>query len=129
MAGDGGESWKVEETENELRRLNCALRAGRLRLPWFDDVIGRVGIRVGDLALVEAVPDGEGSWFGRALLRDGRALRFDLDASDPAFSTITDDSDTFYDSVRLKLKHKPWSREVVADRLRNELVDQNESSD
>lgn len=113
---------RIEETEAELRKLNCALREGALSLPWFDDVLERVGLRIHDIMLVDVTPDGEGSWFGAALSIDGRLWRFDLDGSDPSFSTISDDTEGFRESVRVKARHMPWSRDVVADRMKDNLI-------
>lgn len=114
---------RVEEAEEELRELNRIFRCGVLKLPYCEEVLRREGFEPDDVVLVEVTPDGEGSFFGVWLTRDSRFLKFDLDADDPSFSTIIDVSDRILQKIRTKLRHKPWSPELVAVRLKESILD------
>lgn len=118
-------SRRVEEAERELRNLNIAFQSGSIKLPWFAEVLSRIGYQRSDVMIVEVTPDSEGSFFGLAFTQDDRFLEFDLDADDPSFSVITDETVSINNRIRAKLRHKPWSPERVAIRLKKEIIQKN----
>jgi hypothetical protein len=106
--------YMVTEARKALAHLNAEFQGRGLAPQEFYAQLQKNNCDPEHSVMVEFIPDGAQSVFGRIIAPDGRIFAFDIAFGAEECSTWQDVTEEFHKEVRTLRQHKPWSAAIVA---------------
>jgi hypothetical protein len=110
-----------ESMKEELVELNEKFYRKLLVNEEFYKQLMQNGFAYHQCLLISIFPDGSNTYCGKIIRQDGNVIEFDIDLDSAEYSSWEDVTDSFREAFDKNKVTQPWSKEVVAYELFNEL--------